>query len=234
MNLDLATLQVLILALPGFVWTRFSSSLSGKKRPAVAEEIISALIYGVLTYLCLYLAYLLLDLPFRMSKFGTADWRFQDVIGEILFSLPLAICLAAILLIAKRRQFPLKLFRWLGITNFSGDADIWDYCFSEFRENGCYVNVRDTENNWIIQGFTRGYSERQDLRELILDNVNVFNDRGEFLFSNSAMYLGRNPDNVSIDFYDVEGSSNGEKSSILREKISDRWQAHNERKAGRA
>lgn len=145
-----------------------------------------------------------------MSRFGTNKWDFRDSITEVLFALPLAILLASIMLFLRQKQFPLILLRKLGVTSFSGDSDIWDYCFSEFRVNGCFVNLRDPSNGWIIQGFTRGYSEREDLREILLNDVKVYNESGEFLFENAAMYVGRSPEQISLEFYQEQGTNDGE------------------------
>ena len=211
MNLDLATLQVLILALPGFIWTRFTLSLTGKNSEGVGQEIISALIYGVLTYLVLFALHRIARRTFDMAMFGTPNWSFSASITEILYSIPLSLLLACLLLWVKRKQVHIKFLRRIGVTDFSGDLDIWDYCFSEFKPNGCYVNIRDHENGWIIQGFTRGFLERRDLREVLLDDVEVFDEFGNKLFANSSMYVGRHPEKISIDFYADDGVKNGKK-----------------------
>lgn len=225
MNLDLATLQVLILALPGFVWTRFTASLSGQEKAGVGEEIISALIFGVISYIFLYLIFELAGQPFDMSSLGTPEWKFSRTIDEVLFAIPVALCMATILLFLKGRQFPLKFLRSIKATNYSGDLDIWDYSFSEMKPNGSYINLRDVENGWIIQGYTRGYSERKDLRELILEHVQVFDEKGDLLFENSATYLARQPDKISIEFYEDHGVANGKKADRIWTKIVTRWKA---------
>lgn len=200
MNIDLAALQVLLLALPGFVWVRFVRFIKGSTKLDTGNEIISGLVFGTFTYITLYPIYVWSGVRFDMADFGTDVWSFSKSIDEVLVSLPLAVFLASAFLFLRARNFPLKLFRRVGVTNYSGDTDIWDYCFSEFRRNGSFVNVRDHDVGLIYQGFTKGFSERGDLREILLTNVEVFNSDGDALYETSAVYLGKSPDKISIDF----------------------------------
>ena len=237
MNIDLAALQVLLLALPGFVWLRFVRFIKGSTREDNGNEIISGLVFGTLTYITLYPIFLICGADFHMAAFGTDLWKFSDSIDEVLLSLPLAIGLSSIFLFLRRRNFPLNLFRRIGVTNYSGDTDIWDYCFSEFRGNGSFVNVRDHSEGLVYQGFTKGFSERGDLRELLLTDVEVFDSAGECLYKTSAVYLGKAPDKVSIDFYDEEGVMNGQNTKNFWHEIklwwarfSGRWKTGNDHK----
>lgn len=223
MNIDLAALQVLLLALPGFVWVRFTHSIKGTPRSNPGSELISGLIFGTLTYIVLYPIYLFFGFSFDMSTFGTEVWKFEKCLDEVLFSLPMAILLSSGLLFLRRRNFPLGMLRSFGVTNYSGDTDIWDYCFSELRPNGSFVNVRDHDEGLIFQGFTQGFSERGDLRELLLSDVEVFKSDGEPLYKTSAIYLGRAPEKISIDFYEEEGEANVETNQERRGFISWYW-----------
>lgn len=201
MNLNEATLQLLLLVLPGFVWSRFARSIRTTEKVAVAEELISALIYGVITYLALYLVYMLFGQHFSLVDFGTINWRFQNTLDEVLLALPTACILAIFMVKLQTSQFLLNWFRSKGVTNFSGDLDIWDYCFSRSHENSQYVNVRDLENDLIIQGYVTGYSERADLRELLLSNAEVYDAKGELLVENDSIYLARAPASITLEFY---------------------------------
>jgi len=179
--------------------------------------LLRSFLFGLFTYAVLAGLYRLAGNRFDVFSLD-AQVPFSEKSDEILWSIPLALLFAAAWVAARTYGWLHALLRHLKISDYSGSDDIWDYAFSNF---GGVVYVRDFKERVIYQGYALGFSDRRDLRELLLTHVRVASFAGEEGYSLPALYLARSPNQMTVEFGQQE-DGDGEKTDDTRSGHPDR------------
>jgi hypothetical protein len=100
----------------------------------------------------------------------------------------------------------------IGATKRYGDEDVWDYTFNAHASIASveYIHFRDFEKELIYGGWVATFSETEKLRELVLQDVEVYNFDGQALYSVPMLYLARAPENLHIEFPYRKPTTKGE------------------------
>ena len=103
-----------------------------------------------------------------------------------------------------------RLFRRFKITNYSGESELWEYFFDaqlHGTEAECWVLVRDHRCGLAYLGWVRAFSDPEQKRELILQDVDVYtNDTAVYCYSAPLMYLARQRDDMTIEIPPENGN----------------------------
>lgn len=214
MNLDVATLQLLILAIPGILWAMLESSLRGPTKSDQFVLALKILVYGLIAFSLAGVVYRTFNWRFDTFNFDKS-LPFSDKVDEIIISIPIAILLAMASIANRTHCWTTGLLRYLKITNYSGTDDIWEYSLSLNGLNGEYVYVRDIPNDLVYFGYVEAYSDRNDLRELLLEDVAVYDSRSEPLYTLDRIYLSMDKECARIEFPSeiIKGRANGRSSA---------------------
>lgn len=160
---------------------------------------VKALVYGLISFTVLGLIYRLLGVQFDVLDFSDGS-RFLDRLDEIAWSVPVALLLGALSTANKTHRWVVRFLRWTHITDFSGTDDIWEFVQGMRGQIGEYVYVRDFENNLVYRGHVMAYSDDSEERELLLDDVSVFNLESEFMFNLDRIYLSFPKASARLEF----------------------------------
>jgi hypothetical protein len=76
---------------------------------------------------------------------------------------------------------------------------------SQSGGQGEYVYVRDYEQSLAYFGYVRAYSDRVDVRELYLEDVEVRDFDGELCYTLKSLYLSQDADSARVEFPAMEG-----------------------------
>ncbi|GHU04020.1 hypothetical protein FACS1894147_08690 [Spirochaetia bacterium] len=83
------------------------------------------------------------------------------------------------------------------LTQYYGDTDIWtSFCANK---NTDWIYARDHKLNLIYYGLLEQYSDPGEERELIITNVEVYSENGDFCYSCSKMYLCRQANEITLE-----------------------------------
>ena len=87
MRIDLLFIQLAVVFLPGLIWTQLAATYAMKERPRPAEFLVRAFIFGLLTYMAVYLMYESLGLDFSEPPVGDSQQLITvDFADELLWS----------------------------------------------------------------------------------------------------------------------------------------------------
>ena len=170
-----------------------------KERPCAVQFLIRAFIFGVLTYLAVYFAYIALGKEFSVPQVGEQYLLHVDFVDEILWSSVASLIFSIAWVYGSTYRLMTRFLNCSKATTTHGRRDIWDLTFSMSGERAKYVHVRDFEKGIIYAGWVQGYSETGTLRELLLMDVRIWDNSGKGI-DVPMLYLSRQDSDLHVEF----------------------------------
>lgn len=212
MSYDAATLSLAILAIPGLIWTMIDAA---NRHPAQSGQfiyLIRVFVFGSITYIVLSVIYYWTNRNFDVFTTGSVIRPLEESQDEILWSVPLAVVLSLVWVTGKTNLIVFRLLNRLGVSDYSGCIDIWEYSLSKQAGLSRWIVIRDFKERVTYMGKLLAYSDREDIRELTLTDVSVFDFDSTPIYEIPALYLARPLCDVAIEF-GVKEERSAEESS---------------------
>ncbi len=192
------------MLLPGIIGRMLYYKLIGKREKKDWEEFFEILIFSLVTYII----YANICSFFNTGKFITEISIFNKILNEeipiewnkIYPATALAIIIALIASAFHTYKLINKFGRFINVTKRYGDQDLWDLFHN--TPNIDWVVIRDHKLDLAYFCYEKYVSDLGKKRELILEDVEVFNNSGEYLYRTDAMYLAREDYNLTIEVPD--------------------------------
>jgi hypothetical protein len=203
MKIDLLILQIAILFLPGIIWARLDVRYSLNSKPSDTEFIIRAFVFGLATYAVTFLLYSAVGWQFTIVDFEDAGSKAivnRAIVGEILCALAVGVALSILWIYAATYKILTNFLQIIGATKTYGDEDVWDFTFNSRSAAVEYIHFRDLENKVVYAGWVNTFSESEKLREIVLRDVQVFDEASKLLYETPMLYLARKPEGTHIEF----------------------------------
>ena len=207
------TLKLIIILLPGAIAFLIYQKLTiSYKRKDSFYFVLNSIVFGSITYL---ICELILGGVFGYS--GFEDFWLNIKSKDIPFTI-VAIASGFAILVGynaayiDNNKWINRLAQKLGFTHKYGDENLFTYFLN--REDIQEVFIHDIANNLSYNGTIRHYSETDEFKEIVLENVNVYAydapEKG-VAYSLKSIYLARPKDNLSIEapFINSKKSDNG-------------------------
>jgi len=213
MNLSSFLFRVIILALPGITASLLYRKLRGKPNQKEWEDFIDIWFFSLVSY-CLYGLFVsAINRIFRSSlTFSILQSLFDEKYPlfwrEVATASILSIIVAFVAAYGNSHKLINKIGQKLSVTARYDDADVWECFNDEFKSK--WVYVRDHKLNLLYFGWINLYSDSEKPRELLLIDVQVYNNfSGEYLYSCEMLYIAREKSELSIEIPRVESKPFG-------------------------
>ncbi|WP_244594047.1 DUF6338 family protein [Rhodoblastus sphagnicola] len=189
---------------------KIHTKYGAKKQRSQFDLILNAFLFGVVSYIILMLIYRLIGLPLNILALDQDGKKLLDsaILPEILWATLIALFCGIVFVYAENRKFLTRVFQKIGLTKRFGDEDVWDFVFNSNSVGVEWVYFRDFSERVVYCGYVRLFSESGQLRELLLQNVIVYDFDGNELYRRPMLYLAREQANIHIEFPDAERTSN--------------------------
>ncbi len=203
MTINLVIIQIALIFLPGIIWAGIDSKYASKRERNDLRLTAKAFSFGIASYVTLFVIYGLLGVEFDVFKSlasndGTV--ALKDITDEIFFATLLSLVLAVVWVYAVNYKWMVRILHKIRATKKYGDEDVWDYIFNSPGPISNYVHYRDFEKKIVYSGWVYVFSETDRLRELVLNDVQVYDFEGNLLYDMPHVYLARSPDDMHIEF----------------------------------
>jgi hypothetical protein len=206
--LDFALAQLALVFMPGIIWANIDLKYGAGLKPQDTILIVRAFLFGMASYTALFLIYYFCGKEFGYAELAnnTKNVDFFQLKDEIAWSIPLSFALSVVWLWAVRFRLLKKLLHKIGATRRYGDEDVWSYTLNSDHASVEYVHFRDLENGYTFAGWVNTYSESEDHRELLLQDVIVYDEEGTEISRPPSLYISRPKSNIWMEFpYREEG-----------------------------
>ncbi|MFN3558804.1 MAG: DUF6338 family protein [Brevundimonas sp.] len=203
MELNAFIAQIAIIFVPGLIWARLDVRYGSKTAPSEVEFFLRAFVFGLASYLAVFLLYRFKGWGFDLIDVASAEERTVlsgNLFDEVAFAFLISLVLATLWLYAVNRKWLTRLLQRIGATNTYGDEDVWDFTFNSAERRVTYVNIRDFNKNLTYSGYVNTFSSSGKLRELVLSDVKIYDDAGLLLLETPLIYLARPQDDLHIEF----------------------------------
>lgn len=209
MNVTEFTFRILFIFFPGIIAHFFIDALTFHRKREAYLVILRSFVLGILSYSVLYLlnqcygtiiCQLGLDHTFSIQIFTVSPGdkppvSYTEIVWATILSVPISLILAS----ALNKKWLHRAAKNLNITRKIGDLDLWNFVLESPDTE--WVVVRDIKYNLAYQGRIQSFSETFNENELLLRDVLVLqNDTGQELYQVDALYLSRDPKDLTIEF----------------------------------
>lgn len=194
MNIDATLIKIIIIVFPGIVAYSLFHNLKASRASYLWEAAIEIFIFS-------FIAYYVENLFNRILKHGFRFWIGEVIPNninailtnaeiswvELLYAIGVAVLLGLIFALFYNKKIITKIGQFLRITNKYGDEDVWEYLYNS--PNIEWVHVRDFENGLIYLGYVKAFSNKPNTHELLLTDVDVFDNDNNKIDKLPAIYL---------------------------------------------
>ena len=211
MEFSLATVQIALIFIPGLFWTMLDAAHRPTAQSGQFVYTLRVFVFGVISYAFLGVIYQILGREFDILSFADPNWSFAKIGDEVLWAVVTSLILSVLWIAGRTHKVVTRILNKMGASNHIADQDIWEFVFNSDDPKIKFAHVRDYENEVIYAGYVRAYSDRLDLRELAMTDVQVFNGEGVEIYSTPLLYLARPNNGITLEFpvIDEKGDANG-------------------------
>src|SRR5664279_2705881 len=209
-----ASLQILLILLPGFAAAYFVQLLAVRAKQTDLEKVIEALLYSFLIYAFLRGA----EAPFHLVHSAAGDEiQVQRLNLLLVAALTGGYALLMILYVNKDGA---RLFRWTGLTERTSRNSIWNDTFQDVQQTvdpsaGTIVQV-EMEDGRSVMGVLHYYSDAADECSLFLRQAQWVGEEDEVIpVDGPGVLLTQNAKITSISFLNPppEDEGNGDEET---------------------
>jgi hypothetical protein len=215
--MDIITLKILLLFLPGIICQITLSNLIYNSKKDFKYFIVYSFILGFISYYFAKVLINFLNLITRLNIQTKIDFfnfftsisnekakEFAITPDQILWACASSIIFAALLALFINRGWIYKPFHWFKISNTDGLGDVWNKVFGSV-DNGSWVIIHDHDNNLIYQGRVYHHSDFYENSEIFLKGVIVYDEKTKVeIERRRGLYLTRKHNNLTIEFPDTD------------------------------
>jgi hypothetical protein len=212
MNIDAFLVRIVFLVIPGFAGYKTFRTVqsTGKSRKQIKDwqDFISILLLSILSYVLLILVHGIILFVARKCGYANLVLTVKSLDAmtqqtaidylEIGYATILSIIVGLVSGIFYNRKIVFKVARFFRITKHYGDDDVWSYVMNS--DDVKWLFVRDHKVGLVYYGALSVFSESDDKRELLLDDVDVFsNADGKKLYHIDSLYICRDDNELTLE-----------------------------------
>ena len=189
MSVDTFLIRIVLLVIPGLAGYKAFRTLqsTGKSRKQIKDwqDILSIAFLSVLSYGLLFLVYAAIiaiakwvwNISISLSITSIDALVSEEVslnFFEIVYASILSMLVGLVSGVFYNRKIPFRIARWLHITQHYGDDDVWSYVTNS--DDVEWLFVRDHKVGLVYYGSLSVFSESDEKRELLLEDVDVYDN----------------------------------------------------------
>ncbi len=198
MEISELTLKLILLLIPGSIACIIYERLTIHKQWNSFKFITNAILFGAISYLIAQLIFSIRnpDESFNLfwENLPTKDIPYDVIVKSSIISIFVGLAATGIDHYKLINRFG-KLIR---LTNKYGDENLYSYFLNAKDVEEVYV--RDIENNLTYHGFVNSFSENDEIKELVLIDVVVYEyETSTELYKLDKIYLSKSKENLIIE-----------------------------------
>ena len=227
-----AIFLIFAILFPGIIPTWINGIFGSGRRSSVFNTITTLFIFAALSYCILAVIYNWIGKEFPLPILGTdfqisspetesqtqtqtsesksesggviESFNLIESLDDIAWATLISLGILCISLVIYRKQLIVKGLHFIRLSDHYGEKDVWTNQQTKAIREKCFVRITDTTKRLIFTGWVTEFSEYDNFRELLLENVEV-HDFDYFLVSKSdSTYLSLPNDNIWIDYFTEE------------------------------
>lgn len=210
MEISELTLKIIIILIPGIIATSIYEKLTvNHKRDTAIKTVINAVLLGVISYLILQGIGNIITFCYSLiykTEFESYElemWKSLANINvipysEVLYTSIISVFLGAFISLLEQKKWTNKFAQWIKISSKYGDENLYTFFLNSKQIDEIYL--RDIKNNLTYHGVVAAYSENDDIKEIVLNDVTVYKyETSEKLYDIERIYISKPKDCLIIE-----------------------------------
>lgn len=205
--------RILVLLTPGSLYMKVFRTLQATKEKKDWEDYFEIIFVSIICYLLysliqsVHFGFNPLIVSFEYNEAISlgilSNLIFEINLKEVFYSTVIGIFIAFISSFLKRMNLLNIIGQVLRVTNRYGSEDLWSRfnCIDKIE----WVTVRDYKSGLDYYGYIKYYSDLDERREIIMENVTIFKDGTHIEYNVDKLYISREFDDLSIEYTDLNG-----------------------------
>jgi hypothetical protein len=204
-----------VLSIPGFISYTIYKKIAIYRRETKSQfgfsEIFLIIINSLICCIVYDVIILVINNLFQKEYIATLskllNLEVYNVI-ELIFLCIIAIIIGFLFSCMETHKIIYEISMRLRITQHYGDNDVWtSFCANK---NTNWIYIRDHKIHLVYFGLLKHFSDPGEIREMVLSDVSVYNEDGEFCYVIPRMYICRQSDDITLEVpQDTEGVEDG-------------------------
>jgi hypothetical protein len=202
MEISELTLKLILLLVPGALASIIFEKLTIHKKWSPFQFISNSILFGSACYLgsqlCIEIFCAGNDMSSFWSNLPAKEIPFTTIIKAIIASPFIGLLFTC----ADHFRWINKVGRFLRISNKYGDLNLFTHFLNSPDVKEIYV--RDIERNITYHGKVHSYSETDDIKELLLYDVDIYDyATNDLCYSVKSIYISKPKDNIWIEIPEI-------------------------------
>lgn len=198
MQISELTLKLILLLIPGSLACIIYERLTIHKQWTSFKFITNAILFGAISYLIAGVLYNICGTDESFKSFWdnlpTKDIPYNVILKSSLISIFVGLASTGI----DHYKLINRFGKLIKLTNKYGDENLYSYFLNAEEVDEVYV--RDIENKLTYHGFVNSFSETDEIKELVLLDVVVYDyDTSTKLYALDKIYLSKSKENLIIE-----------------------------------
>ena len=223
MDISALTLKLIIILIPGAIAALFFDAATTHKEWTPFKFVVNSIIMGIFSYLLLQgirdLAALGHNIccdkkisPDPLLIWASLSDSKSIPYGEVFWSSLLGLVIGVAAAMLYFYKCVNRLSKWMRISNKYGDENLYSFFLN--AKNTGVVYVRNIKNNLTYHGYVKAFSETEDISELVMTNVSVYEyETSKLFYEVDQIYLSFAKTEVIIELANPKAQSNGEENT---------------------
>ena len=198
-------LSVLIIAIlvPGGAWASLDLKYGQYRELEIRKLLINMIYCNFVIATCVSLTYYILG--WENSYFDLINskdgFELTEVIDEIGFSVLYAMILTIVWLYVSKHDWISRFLIKIGASNRVSEGDIWKQTLDSIGKQFEYCRLYDSKSVLVYEGRLRSHSFKEDSREILFFNAEVFDNSGNLVSKAPFIYVSCPKDQVRLEFF---------------------------------
>ena len=211
MEISELTLKLILLLIPGSLACIIYERLTIHKQQTSFKFVTNAILFGAISYLIAGILFNICGTDESFKSFWdnlpTKDIPYSVILKSSLISIFVGLISTGI----DHYKLINRFGKWIGLTNKYGDENLYSYFLNAKEVEEVYV--RDIENKLTYHGFVNSFSETDEIKELVLLDVAVYDyETSAKLYALDKIYLSKSKENLIIEL-PYKNNENGTEES---------------------
>lgn len=203
-------ISVAVLFFPGVLWAKIETLYGSQINRGYKELMINAFLFNIVIYVFLRIVYFGWNREFDILQISKIikTGSLVEIQDEFAFAwLTSLVFSLGWLYVNKYRLIPRSL-RCIKASDRDQRTDVWTMVHSTNLVQYRFVRLLDQENQNFVEGYVVAYSEQEDTRELLLEDVTILDFDCNPLYECPMFYISRMRDKISLEFpYEKENQN---------------------------
>ena len=201
-------IHLALMFVPGILWAKIDFTYGTRNIRRYKEFMLNSFLFASITQIAVVTVYIYIFHEeyqlINISETMNFDY-INQIKDEIFYSILMSLFLSIIWLGIQKFRLVYRVLNTIGLTNRDGNDDVWSIIFSSGKQQFKFVRVIDSKLQMQYDGWVVGYSESEDQRELLLNQVDCYDFNYNFLHSSPCVYISRNKDDIKLEFPNLKG-----------------------------